>query len=804
MITTESVMDRIVKVMFSNRPIILLGFVAFTLFMGVNALKLRVDAGFEKLMPLGHEYIKTLVKYQDDFGSGNQIIVALMQKHGTIFNPEFFKAMQSATDEIFFLPGIARSTVTSIFTPNVIYVEVIEDGFSGGNVVPAEFRPTEEWMPIVRNNIIKSGRLGDLVANDFSGALIRAELIERDPTTRKPLDYRTVAKDLEEKIRGRFESDNIDVLIIGFAKSTGDIADGAGDVLMFFGVTLAITGLLLWFYTRSAILSLLPPLVALVAVIGLLGSLDMLGYGLDPMSILVPFLVFAIGVSHGVQMVSGWMGEVMYGGDTDADGRPMVPAPDPSHGVDSLEAAQRTFRRLLVPGALAVITTSVSFATILLIDIQIVRETAVTASVGMAIMLLTKMVLLPVLLSYVKINNLERYRQRHRQTEARLDPIWRFLARATDTGPSLVILVLVAMITLWGVYKGKEMKIGDLHAGIPELRAEARYNVDSQVIADKFAIGVDKLSVIVEAQPNACVDYAVMAEMDRFAWYLQNLPGVHSVDSLARSMKLIIAANNEGSPRWFHLSRDPNNMASALHDLERGGGDDYMNASCDAMPVNIFTIDHKAETINAVIRGIEAFKSTLPKEKFNLRLASGNVGIIAATNQTVAAAERPMMGWVYGVTIALSLLAFRSVTGTLCIVIPLAMVSVLGNAMMAILDIGLKVNTLPMMALGVGVGVDYAIYIYAAMSGFIAAGDSLREAYYKAMRLTGKAVIFIGITLGVGVCTWIFAPLKFQADMGVLLTFLFVTNMLGATLILPALARWLLRSRVAASPATAG
>jgi predicted RND superfamily exporter protein len=347
------------------------------------------------------------------------------------------------------------------------------------------------------------------------------------------------------------------------------------------------------------------------------------------------------------------------------------------------------------------------------------------------------------------------------------------------------------------------MKIGDLHAGIPELREDARYNVDSHVISQNFSIGVDKFSVIVEAQPNACVDYDVMKEMDRFAWYLQNLPGVHSVDSLARAMKLIIAANNEGSPRWFDVSRDPNNMASALHDLERGGGDDYMNASCDAMPVNIFTTDHKAETIDAIIKGITAFQSTLPQDKFHIRLATGNVGIIAATNQTVAAAERPMLAWVYGVTIVLALLAFRSVAGTLCIVIPLAVVSLLGNAMMAILGIGLKVNTLPMMALGVGVGVDYAIYIYAAMSGFVRAGDSLDEAFYKAMRLTGKAVIFIGITLGVGVCTWIFASLKFQADMGILLTFLFVTNMLGAVLILPALARWLLRPQGRARLTTA-
>jgi predicted RND superfamily exporter protein len=215
------------------------------------------------------------------------------------------------------------------------------------------------------------------------------------------------------------------------------------------------------------------------------------------------------------------------------------------------------------------------------------------------------------------------------------------------------------------------------------------------------------------------------------------------------------------------------------------------------MPVNIFTTDHKAETIADIIAGIEAFTPVLPEDKFRLRLASGNVGIMAATNQTVAAAERPMMTWVYGVTIALTLLAFRSIGGALCIVIPLAVVSVLANAMMAILDIGLKVNTLPMLALGVGVGVDYAIYIYAAASGFVRTGDTLEEAFYKAMRLTGKAVIFIGITLGVGVFTWIFAPLKFQADMGILLTFLFLTNMLGAILILPALARWLLRRKVA-------
>jgi len=802
--TREALMDRIIRLMFSNRPLILLLFAALTVFMGINALKLRVDAGFEKLLPFNHEYIKTLKHYQADFGTGNQIIVALIQKEGTIFNPEFFEAMRLATDEVFFLPGIARSTVTSIFTPNVRYIEVVEDGFSGGNVVPAEFRPTEEWMPIVRSNIIKSGRLGNLVANDFSGALIRADLIERDPTTRQPLDYQKVAADLEEKIRKKFETDRIDVRIIGFAKSTGDIAEGARDVVMFFGITLLVTGFLLWFYTKSVILSLLPPIVSLVAVVGLLGSLDMLGYGLDPMSILVPFLVFAIGVSHGVQMISGWMGEVMYGGATDSHGRPIVPAPPDLTGVDSMEAAQRTFRRLLIPGALAVITTSVSFATILLIEIGIVRETAITASVGMAIMLFTKMILLPVMLSYVKISNLDEYRRRHREAEAKRDFVWRFIARATRTGPSLAILALVAVLTVFGIAKGREMAIGDLHAGIPELREEARYNIDSNAIAEKFSIGVDKLSVIIEAPENACVDYDVMKEMDRFAWYVRDLPGVQSVDSLARAMKVIMAANNEGSARWYELSRNKYSMSSTLYHMG-GGGKDLMNADCTAMPVHIYTVDHKAETIDRIIEGIERYDATLPEEKFRIRLAAGNVGIIAATNQTVSAAERPMLGWVYAVTVVLTLLAFRSMAGMACIVIPLVVVSLLGNAMMAMLEIGLKVNTLPMMALGVGVGVDYAIYIYAAMRGYLDDdGDSLEEAFYKAMRLTGKAVIFIGLTLGAGVATWIFASLKFQADMGILLTFLFLTNMLGAILILPALARWLLSARDRRGAAAAG
>ncbi len=165
---------------------------------------------------------------------------------------------------------------------------------------------------------------------------------------------------------------------------------------------------------------------------------------------------------------------------------------------------------------------------------------------------------------------------------------------------------------------------------------------------------------------------------------------------------------------------------------------------------------------------------------------------MAATNEAVSAAQFPMLMWVFAAIIVLCLVTFRSVQATLCIVIPLALVSILAYALMALLEIGLKVSTLPVVALGVGIGVDYGIYIYSRFRSFLREGPvASRRPTANTLTITGNGVLFTGITLGVGVATWIFSPLKFQADMGILLTFMFLVNMLGAIILLPALACWL-------------
>ncbi|MDF1644120.1 MAG: MMPL family transporter [Pseudomonadales bacterium] len=781
------------RLIFSNRVLLITLFTLITAFMGYNATSLRMEAGFAKQLPLEHPYMQTLLEYQEDFGGGNQIIVALVQQDGTIFNPEFFTALGDATDEVFFLDGIAKSSVTSVFTPNVRFTEFIEDGFAGGNVIPAEFQPTPEWLDIVKNNIIKSGQLGRLVSYDFSGALIRAELLDFDPKTGKPLDYQRVSRDLETKVRQRFETENVKVHILGFAKSIGDIAEGARSVIAFFGIALLITGVLLWLYSGSVKLMILPLVCSVVAVIWQLGSLSLMGFGIDPMSILVPFLVFAIGVSHGVQMISSWMGEVLYGGEETDVHKPVMPVTSETQGVDGNEAARRTFRRLVIPGSLALVSDTIGFLTVLLIGIGIIQEMAITASLGVALIIFSNLILLPILLSFVKLKDIDAYREKRQQGESKMDNVWRGLSTLTTRKRAVQVLAVALVLGVWGLYKGNDLQIGDLQAGVPELREDARYNIDSEVITSKFAIGVDVLSVIVAAPQDACINYEIMDAMDRFHWHIQNLPGVQSVASLSEAMKIVTSGNNEGSPKWQTILRNRYNMSGALRYMETSGG--LMDADCTAMPILVYTADHKAKTIQVIIDGINEFESGLPIEQFNPKLASANVGIIGATNQAVAAAQLPIMAYVYIAIFLLCVVTYRSIRGTLCIILPLALVSVLCYALMTILDIGLKVNTLPVVALGVGIGVDYGIYIYSRLEEFIAQGMSLQESYYRALRLTGKPIIFTGLTLAVGVATWIFSDLKFQADMGILLTFMFLLNMLGAILLLPAIAHWLIKDK---------
>jgi predicted RND superfamily exporter protein len=759
-----------------RQPLLLL-FILITFVLGYFATQLRVEAGFSKMLPLKHEYMQTFLENENTFGGANKVLIAIKSKQGDIYNKAFMETLRKVTDDVFFVRGVERSSVTSLFSPNVRYHEVVEDGFRGGNIIDSDFSGTPAQLAAVRDNVLKSSWVGRIVANDHSSAMVVATLLEEDPQTGKRLDLQEVAKRLEE-IRGQYESDAVSVHIIGFAKSVGDIASGANGVLVFFAVAFLITAAVLRWYSGSTMLTAWALICAVVPVIWLLGLLPLLGLVLDPMSILVPFLIFSIGVSHAVQMTNAWKLETLK-------------------GADGVTASRICVLKLFIPGAMALVANALGFLVIAFVDIEMVRELALTATLGVTVMIVTNKMLLPILLSYMKISAQSAQKLVGKETAG--DALWeRIGPLATRRGGIPALLVGLALL-VGGALIAKDLKIGDLGKGVPELRPESRYNQDVEVITSKFNIGIDLMQVLVEAKGmNApCTDRNVLDQMDEFEFQMRQNPGVQSVVGMASIIKVGTQQYGENFLKWRAIPEDKAQIAQGVGVANRYGNE-FMTPGCQLMPISIYTRDHQATTIASIVDQVKDFQSANPSDDVKFKLALGNVGVMAATNEAVAAADKWVNLALFVSVAGLCLLTFRSLAITLCIVIPLGIVTVLCNAVMATLGIGVKVNTLPVVALGVGVGVDYGIYLFERMKHEMQGrGRSLQDAYVIALKQRGTASVFTAVTMTISVITWTFSALKFQADMGILLAFMFLVNMIGAIFLLPALAAWLVRPAAA-------
>jgi predicted RND superfamily exporter protein len=754
-------------------PLLALG-VILTALLAWSATRLEVQSGFTKMLPLQHPFMRMFLDYQKDFGGANKILVSVEAREGTIFNAEALAKLKAVHDDLFFTPGVDRGSVLSLYSPNTIFMEVVEDGFKAGPVLPSNFAPTPQGFEDLRANLLKSQWVGRIVANDFSAALVSATLLERDPQTGERLDLKKVGAALEA-IRTKEEDAHYRIRIIGFAKSTSDIANGAAGVMVFFGVAFAITALLLFWYSGSWKLTGLALAVALTPVVWLLGLLPVLHLTLDPLSILVPFLIFSIGVSHAVQMTHAWKLEVV-------------------HGRDGLTAARVAFVKLFIPGASALLANAIGFLVIAFVKIEIVQELVYTATLGVTLMIATNKLMLPILLSYLTPG--PRELSHGRGHEGLGEVLWARIARVTAPRNAAIVVAVGVVLLGLGLWKARDQVIGDTTPGVPELRADSRYNQDVDAITKRFAIGVDVLQVIAQGdKPAACTSYETLDAIDRFEFLMRQTEGVQSVRGIAGFAKLAAVGYSEGDVKWAAIPDTREQRNQVVMFSTRTGGD-LVNADCSAMNISVFTHDHRAATLANVVNQVRAFKENFDSTGLKFLLASGNAGVMAATNEAVAAADH-WVNWVLFVTVALlCLLTFRSVAMTLCIVLPLGLVTVLCYALMAALGIGMKVNTLPVVALGVGVGIDYGIYLFEVMKHEIRSRNApLQAAFLTALRQRGTASLFTAVTMTVGVATWVFSSLRFQADMGILLGFMFLVNAFGAILLAPALAAFLLRRK---------
>jgi predicted RND superfamily exporter protein len=778
------------RAFFNHRPWVMALCLLITLLLGWQALSLRLNASFEKTIPTQHPYIANYLANKGNLaGQGNAMRIVVETTGASIFDKTYLDTLQKLNDEIFLLPGVDRPFMKSLWTSNTRWIAVTEEGLDGNTVMGDSYDGSAASLAEVRANVERSGEIGQLVAGDFKSSIVFVPLLDKNPKTGEALDYGDLSRKIEV-LRAKYQNDTVRIHVVGFAKVVGDLIQGLQQVLMFFGLALLICAAVLYGYTRCARSTSLVVACSLIAVVWQFGLLALFHYELDPYSVLVPFLVFAIGMSHGAQKMNGIMQDI-------------------GRGTHKVVAARYTFRRLIVAGATALLCDAVGFAVLAIIQIQVIQDLAVIASIGVAVLIFTNLVLLPILLSYVGVGakaarrslRLEELDDHDDVTRSgtllqRKTRLWSLLDLFTQRGPALATIVVSLLMAAGAYAVSLKLQIGDLDPGAPELRADSRYNQDNAYLAQHYAASSDILTVMVSTPEDQCTHYDTLAKVDRLAWQLEQLPGVESTNSMAALSKLSMVGYNEGNLKWFELF--PN--ASALGGVQSRAPRELFNQGCSFLSLYVYLKDHKAQTLDRVIGTVESFIQTNQDKDVRFMLAAGSAGIDAATNIVVKKAMHEMLLWVYGAVLLLCWFTFRSWRAVLCAVLPLVLTSILCEALMVGFGMGVKVATLPVIALGVGIGVDYALYVLSVMLAQLRAGESLSAAYLHALQFTGRVVMLTGITLALAVGTWAFSPIKFQADMGILLAFMFVWNMVGALVLLPALAHFLLRPTRATAP----
>jgi len=755
------------RMVFNHRWLVLLLCALITLAMGWQLGRLQLNASFEKTIPAHHPYVLNFLRHQNDLmGLGNAVRIAVASRKGTIYDAQYLDTLRRLSDEVFLMPGVDRVQMKSLWTPSTRWVGVTEEGLDGGPVIPEGYTGSAADLQQLAANLARSGEVGQIVAADGRSTVIHVPLLARTPDGR-PLDYGAFSERLEG-LRQRYAAEGVTLHITGFTKLMGDLIDGVRVVLAFFAVAVFIAAAMVYWYTRCVRSTVLVVLVSLVAVVWQLGLLPTLGFVLDPYSILVPFLVFAIGMSHGAQKMNGIMQDI-------------------GRGMGRWVAARYTFRRLFLAGLTALLADAVGFAVLLVIDIPVIRELAISAAIGVGVLIFTNLILLPVLLSYTGVS--QRAARRTLVNEMEPHPVWRALTRFTERRWAWPAIATALVLGVAGYAMSTRLEIGDLDPGAPALRSDSRYNRDVAFMNAAYGAGSDVLAVMVSTPDGRCSAVDTLNKVDVLEWQLRQLPGVESTRTLARLNREVLVGLNEGNPKWYELLQNQDMLNTVTAGAPRG----LYNEACSLLTLYVNLRDHRAATLQTVVSHVEQFARDNDSADVKFLLGAGSAGIEAATNIVVKDAWRQMLLVVYGAVSLLCLITFRSWRAVVVAVLPLLLTSMLAEALMVALGMGVKVATLPVIALGVGIGVDYALYILSVTLQGLREGIGLAQAYQRALRFTGKVVMLTGITLAVGVVTWTASPIKFQADMGLLLAFMFLWNMLGAMVLLPALACLLLK-----------
>jgi hypothetical protein len=738
-----------------------------SLFFGYQLKNLSFNTNLGDFYPLKHPYLEIQNRLNSIFGGLNQVSIAIEVKKGVILNPVTLDKVWQITNDLYLTEGINAGRVVSLSARKVKHVEANEEGFKTEWLMHDPPKTAQE-IEVLKTRIVRNPLVyGVIVSRDFKSSLIQADF-ESNVSVKKIFE-------VLQGIKNKYEDDNHSIYISGQPVLQGWLDYYLPKMASLFIFTVLAMSLVLFNAFKSKRGVLLPLLSAFMATLWGLGMTAMLGYKLTPATVLAPFLVFALGVSHAVQFIKRYY-EYMS-----------------KHKRNSKAAAIKITRNLFVPAFTGLLTDGIAPFTLFFVPLGMVKSLAVGIGFGILSIFFSTVILVPNLLSFMKPpKRLEVIKEERTSLTNRV--LGTFANLAVKKRSRWIVIATFFVLTLISIWGTSQLVVGDKKPGTSLLYSKSEYNKAEKFISANFSTS-DPYYVFVEGKTqDAILEPEVLKEMDSLQRYLEKgVKGVGRTLSLVEYMKGMNMAMFEGRREEFKIPDNDRTIAEYmfLYSLTGfpGDFDPVVNSNYQSANIKVDLIDHKASTINEVLDKTEAWIKTNHKAKdVEFRYAGGTIGMLAAVNQTV----KPMLSANSVGTASLVLLclmvAYGWILGLTVLFLPLIFRTTLMLGILGFLKVGLTAEIIPVIALGIGFGDDFGIYIVSrVMDELKEGGGTLKEALIEAMSTSGKAVFFTGLSLTIGIATWIFSPILMQARLGMLLSFLILFNVIGTLIVLPSM-----------------
>jgi len=773
---SDLLMKRLADFIIKRRLLVLLIIAAITVFFADKLRSLTLSTNFNELLPQTHEYIKFHNDFRKTFGGANFLVIMISVKEGDIFNRDTLEKIRYITNELEAIPGIDRYKIISIASRKLKSPKITSWGIEATSLMWPEVPKTDQEMRKLKQAIYSNeAYYGSYVSLDSKKSLIYADFFEDEA-----LDYSRITKELE-RLRAATEDENTTLSIVGHPMHLGVVANMTNTMNFIMGATLVIIPILLFLAYRSFWAILIVPLAAVVSGIWGLGFMAIMGYNLDPLVFVLPFLISLMAFRHSHQLYNRYYEEYIK-------------------NRDALAGVRTIIEQMFLPGVTSIMTDAFGIAIIAITPVPVLQHIAVAGAFWSIITVIVGLILTPVLLTYVPVSpkllrHIEHVRLKDEQRIGWENRFADWLAPWIVGKGRYIVIVISVLITCFSYYWSEQLIVGDAEVGSNLLYPSSRYNQDSVRINQNLPL-INPLYIMLEGekqrsltQPQSLVD------LKNFSYYMMKHSGAAGFQNLISPIMAMPQKLHEDDPKWMGMAEDPVSANAFLIGLLQSGDPGDMNKFVDPkiMQTNLvlFYTDKTGPTIKRAIDTAKQYISGLAKlpEGFRYRLAGGVIGTEAAINEVVWDKQMQTLFLALLGVFFFCTLEFKSFKAGLILTIPLVISNWMAYAYMAINQIGLSISTLPVSAAGIGMGVDYGIYLLAraAEEKNNDPAITLEEALMRTIRSYSKSIIAIAGTLVLGLLVWTLSGLKFQAQMGLMLAVILFLNCLGAVFLVPVL-----------------